>query len=308
MTRERGEARLSFHEQISSNKRKSLVLVASILLVLILIGYVISFAFDPGFFFVIMVLSIIISISYTIFGYYNSDRIAIASAGAWLADATHYREYHNIIEGLCLASGLPKPKLYVMHGSQINAFATGRDWNHAAVCVTEGALQKLSKHELEGVLAHELSHVANYDVRFMTLSAILIGMIAIISEMFLRSLWFGGGGGRGGGRDDSRSGAILMLIGIVLAILAPIAANLVGLAISRKREYTADASGVKFVRSPTGLRNALIKIKNEGEGNKLKVSKAIAPLFMSDPLKKRVSGLFQTHPPLEKRIAILERM
>ncbi len=312
MTRERGEARLSFHEQISSNKRKSLVLMAGILLVLILIGYVISFAFDPGFFFFIMIISIIFSISYTIFGYYNSDKIAIASVGAWRADeARHeYRMYHNIVEGLCLASGLPKPKMFVMRGAQINAFATGRDPAHASVCVTEGALQKLSKQELEGVLAHELSHIANYDIRFITLSAVLIGMIAIISEIFLRSLWFGGGGGGRGSDRDSRSGAILMIIGIVLAILAPIVANLVGLAISRKREYGADATGVKFTRTPTGLRSALIKIKNEHgiPDRNMRVSKAVAPLFISDPFKKKIQTLFSTHPPIDSRIKILERM
>ena len=148
-----------------------------------------------------------------------------------------------------------------------------------------------------------MSHVANYDVRFMTLSAVLIGMIAIISEIFLRSLWFRGD-------DDNKGNAILMVIGIALAILAPIAANLAGLAISRRREYAADASGVKFVRTPTGLRNALIKIKEEQniQDRRIRVSKAVAPLFMSDPFKKKVSGLFQTHPPLEKRIEILERM
>jgi len=275
-----------------------------ILLVLVLIGYVVSFAFDPGSFFFIMIIAIIFSISYTLFGYYNSDRIAVISVGAWPADVHKYREYNNVVEGLSLASGLPKPKLFVMRGSQINAFATGRDEKHASVCVTEGALEKLNKQELEGVLAHELSHIANYDVRFMTLSAVLIGMVAIISEIFLRSLWFRGG------NDDSKGNAILMVIGIVLAILAPIAANLVGLAISRKREYAADASGVKFVRSPTGLKNALLKIKHEQNipDRNIHVSKAVAPLFMSDPFKKKISGIFATHPPLEKRIEILERM
>ncbi len=306
MARERGEARLSFYEQISKNKRKSLVLMIIILLVLVLIGYVISFAFSPGSFYMIMVLSIIISISYTLFGYYNSDKIAIASVGAWPAQDHQYREYNNIVEGLTLASGLSKPKLYVMKGTQINAFATGRDEKHASICVTEGALEKLNKQELEGVLAHELSHIANYDIRFMTLSAVLIGMIAIISEIFLRSLWYGGGS-----RDnDNKGNGIFIIIGIVLAILAPIAVRLVGLAISRRREYAADASGVKFIRSPTGLTHALKKIKAEQNtpDKNIHVSKAVAPLFLSDPFKKKISGLLATHPSLESRIAILERM
>jgi heat shock protein HtpX len=304
MARERGDGRISFYEQISKNKRKSLVLVISILVVFILLGYIISFAFDPGLFLIIMIIAIIFSISYTIIGYYNSDKIAIASVRAWKADTTNYREYNNIVEGLALASGLTKPKLYVMKGRQINAFATGRNPANSSICVTEGALEKLNKQELEGVLAHELSHIANYDIRFMTLAAVLIGMIAIISEIFLRSLWFRGDG------DDNKGNAILMIIGIALAILAPIAANLVGLAISRKREYAADASGVKFVRSPTGLRNALIKIKHEYsfEDKSMHVSKAVAPLFISDPLKRSISGLFQSHPPIDARIKILENM
>ena len=161
-------------------------------------------------------------------------------------------------------------------------------------------MQKLNKQELEGVLGHELSHIANYDIRFMTLAAVMIGMIAIISQIFLRSLWFGGG------RDRDNKNAILMIIGIALAILAPILVQLVQLAISRKREYAADASSVKFTRSPTGLIGALKKIKNDN--NPVKVSGAIAPLFMSDPGRRDLSDLFATHPSLDSRIKILERM
>lgn len=304
MTLQKGEDRISFYKQIRSNKIKSSFLMLIIIAVIILLGYFISFALDPGLFFIIMIISIIISISYTLIGYYNSDKIAIASVGAWKAENHSYREYHNIVEGLTLASGLPKPKLFVMKGEQINAFATGRNPKHASICVTEGALKKLTKQELEGVLAHEMSHIANYDVRFMTLSAVLIGMIAIISEIFLRSLWFRGS------NDDNKGNGVLMIIGIILAILAPIVVNLVGLAISRKREFTADASGVKFVRSPTGLKNALTKIKEEGRvlDRSIRVNKAVAPLFLSDPLKRGISGLLATHPPVEKRIALLERM
>ena len=283
--------------------------MVSIVVLIIAFGYVLSYAFDPGFFFMIMIISIIFSITYTVTGYYKSDKIAIAAAGARPAgnDTLILRQYHNVVEGITLASGLPKPKLYIMNNPQINAFATGRNPQNSAICVTTGALEKLNKQELEGVLAHEMSHIANYDIRLMTLSAVLIGMIAIASQIFLRSLWYGGMKGS----DDNKGGAILMIIGIVLAILAPIFANLAGLAISRKREYTADATGVKFVRSPTGLKNALIKIKEEHtvETTKgRKVSKAIAPLFISDPFKNKIQNAFSTHPPLGKRIAILERM
>lgn len=298
--------RISFYDQIARNKRKSFFLIVVIFIVFVALGYVISFAFSPDYFFVVMILSIIISITYILISYYNSDKIALASVRAREAPR-EYRQYYNSVEGLCLASGMPMPRLYIMQSEQVNAFATGRNPQNSAICVTTGALNKLNKQELEGVLAHELSHVANYDIRFMTLVAVMVGMIAIISELFLRSLWYrGGGGGGGGGRDrEGKGNAILMLIGIALAILAPIVVQLVQFAISRRREYAADASAVKFTRSPTGLRDALIKIKDE---KPIRVSKALAPLFMSDPYKRDISNLLSTHPPLEKRIELLDRM
>ena len=189
------------------------------------------------------------------------------------------------------------PRLYIMNSPQINAFASGRDPEHAVVCVTTGCLEQLEKKELEGVLAHELSHVGNYDIRYMTLVAVMVGMIAIISELFLRSLWFKGGG------DDNKGNAIFIIIGLVLAILAPIVVQLVQLGISRKREYAADASAVEFTRYPQGLIGALKKIKDSSVVEK-KISKSVAPLFFANPFKE----LGSTHPALEKRIAILEKM
>ncbi len=301
--------RISFHEQISRNKTKSFFLLAGILVVLMLLGYVIGIAVGPDYFTIIMILSIIISIAYIWIGYYNSHKIALASVNAKPASQSQYSQYHNIIEGLCLASGMPKPKLYVMEDKNINAFASGRDPKNSVICVTTGTLEKLDKHELEGVLAHELSHIASYDIRFMTLTAVLVGMIAIISEIFLRSLFWGGISS--GDEKNNKAQIIFIIIGIVLAILAPIVVSLVQLAISRKREYSADASAVKFIRSPTGLKNALIKIKNEHtltSQQKHHYNKAVAPLFISDPFKRNIKGLFQTHPPIEKRIEILERM
>jgi len=272
--------------------------MALIFAIFIFLAYIIGLIY-PQRAFLILIIGIIISISYILFSYYNADKIALASVKAKPASYEEYRQFHHIVEGLCLASGMPKPRLYVIPSNQINAFATGRDPKHSVIAVTEGALKKLNKQELEGVIGHELSHIANYDIRFMTLVAVMVGMVAIISEIFLRSLWFSGG-------DRERKGNVLLfLIGIILAILAPLTVQLVSLAISRKREFAADASAVKFIRSPTGLIKALKKIKNET--GTLKVPKAVAPLFISNPLKK-VSGLFQTHPPLDKRIEILERM
>lgn len=287
------EKRIDFRDQISRNNLKSFALILSIFLVFVALGYVISRAFDPGYFFIIMILSIIVSLVYIWFGYYNSAKIAVASVGAKKAPPHEYKQYHSIVEGLTIASGLPKPQLYVMNSPQINAFASGRNPQNAVVCVTTGALEKLDKKELEGVLAHELSHVGNYDIRYMTIATVLVGMIAIASEMFLRTMWM----------NSEHKNPVLIIAGIALAILAPIIVQLVQLAISRRREYNADASAVKFTRYPAGLVSALKKIKAENYPEK-KVSKAIAPLFFSNPLK----GLLSTHPPLDRRIEILQRM
>jgi heat shock protein HtpX len=301
---------LSFQNQINRNKTKSFLLLAAILVVLIIIGYVIGLAMGPDYFFIIMIIAIIFSVGYIWFGYYNSHKLALASVKAKEATHSAYPMYNNVVEALCLAAGLPKPKLYIMNDPHINAFASGRDPKNAIICVTTGCLEKLDKHELEGVMAHELSHIANYDIRFMTLTAVLVGMIAIISEIFLRSLFWRSFSG--GNDSDNKGQVIFIIIGIILAILAPIVTALVQLAISRKREFTADASAVKFIRSPTGLKSALKKIQLDNpprtQNEKHHYNKAIAPLFISDPFKRKISGLFATHPPIEKRIAILERM
>jgi len=289
--------RIDFHDQISKNKRKSIFLMFVVFVVLVLFGYVISFAFAPGFFFIIMIISIIFSLSYIWISFYNSGKIAVASVSAKKASRERFRSYYSLVEGLTLASGLPMPELYIMESTQINAFASGRDPQNAVICVTTGALDKLEHRELEGVLAHELSHIANYDIRYMTLVTVMVGMIAIISQIFLRSLWFRSG-------DNDNKNGIFLVIGIVMAILAPIVVQLIQLAISRKREFSADATAVKFTRYPGGLIKALEKIKSDVMQPEKRVSKAVAPLFFANPFK----GLSSTHPPLEKRIEVLKRM
>jgi len=291
--------RIDFRDQISRNKIKSFFLMISIFIVILILGYFITLVTSPGYFFVIMILAIIFSIFYLWISFYNSHKIAIASVGAKKASKEKYKEYHDLVEGLILASGLPKPELYVMESSNINAFASGRDPEHAVIALTQGALDKLDKRELEGVLAHELGHIASYDMRYMTLVAVMVGMISIIAQIFLRSLWFGGGKG-----SNDKGGAIFMVLAIVLAILAPIVVYLVQMSISRKREFSADASAVKFTRYPVGLIGALKKIEKENKSEGKKVSKAIAPLFISNPF----GGAGRTHPPLSKRIAVLEKM
>ena len=303
---------IDFRDQISRNKAKSFFLIISVFVVMVALGYAISQAFNPGYFFGIMILSIIISLSYILISYYNSDKIALASVGAKPADKYKHKEFFDLVESLTIASGLPMPKLYVMESSQINAFASGRNPENAVICVTAGALEKLEKKELEGVLAHEMSHIANYDIRFITLVTVMVGIISIASEIFLRSLWFGAGNRSGG--NNNNSGAIFLILGIVLAILAPIVVYLIQLSISRKREYAADASAVKFTRYPRGLINALKKIGDENKetekANSMqgkrerRVPKAVAPLFFSSPFR----NLSSTHPPLQKRIEVLERM
>ncbi len=300
------QERLSFHNEIQRNKLKSVFLIIIIFVFFLILGAVISFVLDPGYFFIIMILSIIISLLYVVISYYNSDKIALASVRAKEASRTQYHQYYHSAESMSLASGLPMPRLYIMESNQINAFASGRDPQHAVMCFTTGALEKLNKHELEGVIAHEMSHIANYDIRFMTLTAVLVGLISIAAEIFLRSLWFSGSD-----RENNKANAILLILGILFAILAPILAQLVSLAVSRRREFTADATGVKFVRSPTGLASALKKIKQEHEPSpqeKHRTPKAVAPLFISDPLKRKFQNIFATHPPFEERIRLLERM
>jgi len=292
-------SRIDFHDQISRNKLKSIILMIVVFAVLITLVYVIGMAWGGADIFIIFIFAILFSISYLMISYYNSGKIAVASVGAKEVHREgRYKQYHDLVEGLTIASGLPMPKLYVMPSEQINAFASGRDPKHAVICVTEGALERLDKKELEGVLAHELGHVGSYDIRYMTLVAVMVGMISIISQIFLRSLWF-----RGSSNRNNNAGAVFVVIGVALAILAPIVVYFVQLAISRKREFSADASAVKFTRYPPGLIGALKKIREENQPDK-KINKAVAPLFFANPFKE----IGRTHPDINKRIQVLERM
>lgn len=293
-------AKVSFHDQISRNKWYSFLFVIIIFVILIVLGYVISFAFSPDYFFFIMILAIIISLVYVLATYYNSDKIAIASVKAKRADSIKHRRLFHAVENMSIASGMPMPKVYVMESGNINAFATGRDPRHGVICVTTGALEKLNKQELEGLVGHEMTHIANYDIRFVTTVAVVVGAISIFSQLFLRSLWF-----RGGSRRE-QGNIILFLIAIALAILAPIIVKIVQLAISRKREFMADAGSVKLTRYPPGMIGVLERIKRETKN--MKVPDAVAPMFFSDTTKKRISGLFMTHPPIDKRIEALKAM
>jgi len=295
--------KIDFRDQIGKNKVNSVILVVVVFIVLLAIIFFIGRAFGADIF-VMLILATIISIVYVLITYFNSAKIALASVKAQEADQVQHRELYNAVENMSIASGMPMPKVYVMPGDQINAFATGKDPQNSVVCVTEGALDKLNKQELEGVIGHEMSHVANYDIRFITIVAVVVGAISIFSQLFLRSLWFGGG--RSSGDSDSGGNAIFLIVALVLAIIAPIIVKLVQLAISRRREYMADAGSVEFTRYPPGLIHALEKIKDDD--GKINVPDAVAPMFFSDTVKRNLAELFQTHPNINKRIAALESM
>lgn len=287
------------YTHIAENKRKTFYLMA---IYIALITVVVYFAREMyGFDYSFVVIASIFSIVMSFVSYYAGDKVALMSSGAVQVDQATNPYIVNMVENLAITAGLPKPKVYVIQDAAINAFATGRDPNHASVAVTTGAIEKLENEELEGVLAHELSHVGNYDIRVMTVVVVLVGIISIASDMMLRGALFGG-------RDRDSKGGPLAIIGIVLIILSPIVAELIKLAVSRRREYLADASGSLLTRYPEGLARALEKI---GAQNRpmARASNATAHLFISSPFSaKKLTSLFSTHPPLEDRIKRLRGM
>lgn len=243
---------------------------------------------------------VIFSILMNIVSYWYSDKIALSLARAKPATREEYFDFYTLVENLAITAGLPMPKIYVIEDPSPNAFATGRDKNHSVVAVTTGLLSIMNKVELEGVIAHEMSHIGNKDMLLSTVAVVLVGFVAIISDMMIRMSFFGGR------RDDREGNGVFMIIGIVVAILAPIAATLIQLAISRKREYLADASGALLTRYPEGLASALEKISKYGRPMQNQ-SNAIAHLYIANPLgggnfAKKASNLFSTHPPVEERI------
>jgi heat shock protein HtpX len=289
-----------------SNVRKTWFLITFFLVFVIAIGWLFSYLLNDQ---IILYAAVLISILTSVSSYWFSDKIVLSSTNAAPIEKSDNPELYRIVENLCIADGLPMPKIYILNEAQPNAFATGRDEKHAAIAVTKGLLGKLEKSEIEGVIAHELSHIKNKDMLLQTAVVVLAGVISVISDMFLRiSFW---GGGRRDNENNS-SGMILMLLGIFAAILAPIAATVVQLAISRKREFLADASGALLTRYPEGLASALEKISSD-QSQLRKASSANAHLFIEDPFRGKQSAswfnkLFMTHPPMEERVAALRGM
>lgn len=289
------------YEQISSNKRRSIFLMFSFLVVLGGLAFVISKATGkPDLLFIIG----IFAISYAIFSYFAGSKMALAVNGAKEIQKSDDPRLWRTVENLSIATGQPMPKVYIMNDPAPNAFATGRDPNHSVVCATTGLLQMMSDTELEGVMAHELGHVKNYDIRVNTIAFALVGIIALIADFFLRMTFFGGL--RGNDRENNNQ--LTIVLAIFAAIIAPIAATLLQLAISRRREYLADATGALTTRYPEGLASALEKLEQYGKPLK-KQNTSTAHMFFVNPLKGHsLLNMFTTHPPIEARVQALREM
>ena len=294
----------SVYSQQSSNVARTYLLMGLFLVIIAGLGYFVSVYYNsPILFYVAIIFSLIMNVA----SYWWSDKIVLSISKARPATREEFFDLYTVTENLAITAGLPMPKIYVIDDPAPNAFATGRDKEHAVVCATTGLLAKLEKPELEGVIAHELSHIGNRDILLMSAVVVLVGFVSIISNIFLRSMWFGGGRRREG---NGEAGGILAIVGIVLMVLSPLVATLIKLAISRRREYLADASGALLTRYPEGLASALEKISSYNLPMKV-ASTATAHLFISNPFgsgTKSISNLFQTHPPIAERIKILRGM
>jgi heat shock protein HtpX len=296
------------YEQITRNKLKSAFLVLFFVAFVFLIVWVFeeSTGWGKGGF----ILALIISLAMAVGGYYYSDKIVLAISHARPVTREEYPYLYHTAEGLAIASGMPTPRCYVIDDTAPNAFATGRNPRNSVICVTTGLLQKMNRLELEGVIAHEMSHIKNYDVLLQTVAVVMVGIVALLSDWMLRSFWWGGGRRRTRNRSGGNAGAILLLVGLVLAALSPLIAKLIQLAISRRREFLADSSGAMLTRYPAGLASALRKIAADPEPLEV-ANKATAHLYIVNPLKNvggKVNKLFSTHPPIEERIEALEKM
>jgi len=299
----------TFHDQIAHNKRNSFLLIGVFMLLFIGIGMLIGMVWGGGdmtFGIIVAVIAGIIAFALTLFSFYGGSGALLALSRA--REITHKDDpqLFNVIEEMTIAGGLPMPRIFVIDDTAMNAFATGRDPAHAAVAITKGLRAKLNRDELQGVMAHELSHVRHYDIRYAMLMAVMVGVLVILCDVFLRSMWFGGG--RRSNRDREKGGGgaqlILLIVALVLAIIAPILARIIQMSLSRQREYLADAGAVELTRNPRGLASALAKLSGDNEVLEV-ANRATAPLYIVHPIKKfeaRAKGMFSTHPPIKDRI------
>lgn len=294
------------YSQITANKRKTALLITVFVIIVLALGWLVGELYGEGAGMGGLAIAAAFSVIMALGGYFHGDHIALASSGAQLVQKSDHPYLVRLVENLAITSGIPTPKIHIMQDPAINAFATGRDPKHASIAVTTGAIEQLTNEELEGVLAHELSHIKNYDIRVMTIVIVLAGIVVLIADWTFRAHLYGGRGDRGRGAHP-----IIFIIAILSMILAPVIAQLIKLAISRKREYLADASGALLTRYPEGLAKALEKIgaqaKPLGRANH-----ATAHLFIANPfgekLGRAAARLFSTHPPIEERIKALRAM
>ncbi|MBA7652942.1 Protease HtpX [subsurface metagenome] len=294
------------YDQIASNKRKSFFLILFFLCLIFALAWLFGELTNLGP--QGLILAIIIAVALTFGSYYSSDKIVLAISKARPVTKKEYPHLYNVVEGLAIAAGLPKPRCYIIDDTAPNAFATGRNPKNSVVVVTTGLLQKLNRAELEGVVAHEMAHIKNYDILVMTLTVVMVGVVALLSDWILRTfLW---GGRRRSSKDGGNLGMIIVVVGLVLAIFSPLIAQLIRLAVSRKREFLADANGAFLTRYPPGLASALKKLDADREPLEA-ANKATAHLYIVNPLKEikgNVNKLFSTHPPIKERVAALEKM
>jgi len=305
----------TFYREIGRNRRNAWILVFVVALVLAVLGASIGYA--TGFGAWGIALALVVATVMSIGSYYGGDKLVLASSGAREVPLANppdeYKQLANVVTEMSLAGGIPMPRVYIIDDTAPNAFATGRDPQHASVAVTKGLLEKMDREELQGVIAHEMSHIGNYDIRFTLLVGVLVGSIALLADWFLRFTFWGGG--RRGGGDRSRGGgggaaAILFVVAILLAILAPLIGRMVQLAVSRSRESLADVSGVNLTRNPVGLARALRTIADDPEVLEV-ANRATQHLYIVNPIKsfeKRASSMFDTHPPIAERIAVLQNL
>jgi len=296
------------YEQISRNKWKSFFLILFFLGLIFLLTWIFGelMGFGPHG----LILAVFIALAMTLGSYYASDKIVLAISRAKPVKKKDYPYLYNVVEGLAIAAGLPKPRCYIINDTAPNAFASGRNPQKSVIVVTKGLLEKLNRVELEGVIAHEMAHIKNYDVLVQTLAVVMVGVVALLSDWILRSFFWGGGRRRGKGKGGGGGAAIFVVVGLVLAVLSPLVAQLIRLAISRRREFLADANGALLTRYPPGLASALRKLAADKEPLEA-ANKATAHLYIVNPLtdiKGKVNALFSTHPPVEERIAELEKM
>ena len=295
-------------DEARNNQLKSVVLLALFIGLIGLLGAVLGLFYGSAYFG--LALAVIFAIAYSAIVFNAGGSMILSMSGARPATRQEAPQLYNAIEGLALAAGMPPPKAYIIDDSALNAFATGKDPKHASVTVTSGLLKTMNRQELEGVIGHEMSHIKNYDVRFMMLTAVLVGVVVLLSDFLLRTFLWGGGRKRSE-KEGGQLVLVMIILGFALAILTPLIGQLIQLAISRKREYAADASGAILTRYPPGLASALRKIAKDPDPLVDKANKATAHLFISTPFKNSkgfITGLFATHPPIQERIKRLEEM